>query len=68
MVFELKKIINFDSESLESRKNQEYFRTRIAQIGDTYSPDQIRVHIEEFYTKELYRSQEGFLFFLQKHS
>ena len=63
MVFELKKIINFDSESLESRKNQEYFRTRIAQIGDTYSPDQIRVHIEEFYTKELYRSQEGFLFF-----
>ncbi|MFA5261636.1 MAG: hypothetical protein WC450_10445, partial [Candidatus Omnitrophota bacterium] len=63
MIFELKKIIKFDPDSLADQEKRTYFRDQIAQIDDTYSPQQIRVHIDEFYSKELYRSQEGFLFF-----
>mgnify|MGYP000871421329 CR=1 FL=1 len=63
MVFEIKKLIRSDPESLADQEKKKYFRDQIARIDEMYSPDQIRAHIEEFYGRELYRTQEGFLFF-----
>ena len=63
MVFELKKLVTFDPESVADREKKKYFRTRISKIDETYFPEQIRAHVGEFYRKELYRSQEGYLYF-----
>ncbi len=62
-VFELKKIFKFDAESLADKEKEGYFKTRVAAIGETYSPEQIRHNLRVFYAKRLYRSREGFLFF-----